>query len=114
MKVLVANLGSTSFKYRLFDLPSEKQLARGGIDRIGQTGPAIASRKSNRRVAAQHREEMKTQRADHAEAVRICLEQLTNPKLGLPEVGCRSRGDRIQGGLRGEARAACGWSTKSC
>ena len=36
MKILVANLGSTSFKYRLFDLPSEKQLARGGIDRIGQ------------------------------------------------------------------------------
>ena len=36
MKILVANLGSTSFKYRLFDLPSEAQLARGGIDRIGQ------------------------------------------------------------------------------
>ena len=36
MKVLVANLGSTSFKYRLFDLNTEEQLARGGIDRIGQ------------------------------------------------------------------------------
>jgi acetate kinase len=36
MKILVANLGSTSFKYRLFDLPAETQLARGGIDRIGQ------------------------------------------------------------------------------
>ena len=36
MKVLVANLGSTSFKYRLFDLEHETQLARGGIDRIGQ------------------------------------------------------------------------------
>ena len=38
MKVLVANLGSTSFKYRLFDLSDESQLARGGIDRIGQAG----------------------------------------------------------------------------
>ena len=30
MKILVANLGSTSFKYRLFDMADEKQLARGG------------------------------------------------------------------------------------
>ena len=35
MKILVANLGSTSFKYRLFDMAEEKQLARGGIERIG-------------------------------------------------------------------------------
>ena len=37
MKVLVANLGSTSFKYRLFDMsdPSEPLLARGAIERIG-------------------------------------------------------------------------------
>ena len=35
MKILVANLGSTSFKYRLFDMDSQRQLARGGIERIG-------------------------------------------------------------------------------
>ena len=35
MKILVANLGSTSFKYRLFDMDSRRQLARGGIERIG-------------------------------------------------------------------------------
>ena len=35
MKILVANLGSTSFKYRLFDMSDERQLARGGIERIG-------------------------------------------------------------------------------
>jgi acetate kinase len=35
MKVLVANLGSTSFKYRLFDMSDERQMARGGIERIG-------------------------------------------------------------------------------
>ena len=29
MKILVANLGSTSFKYRLFDMDSQRQLARG-------------------------------------------------------------------------------------
>ena len=35
MKILVANLGSTSFKYRLFDMDTEEQLARGGVERIG-------------------------------------------------------------------------------
>lgn len=35
MKILVANLGSTSFKFRLFDMDTEAQVARGGIDRIG-------------------------------------------------------------------------------
>ena len=36
MKILVANLGSTSFKYRLFDMQQERQLARGGVERIGE------------------------------------------------------------------------------
>jgi acetate kinase len=34
-KILVANIGSTSFKFRLFEMPSERLLARGGFDRIG-------------------------------------------------------------------------------
>jgi acetate kinase len=80
MKVLVANLGSTSFKYRLFDLPSEKQLARGGIDRIGQaTSNCFVEIEA---AGGPHREESKTRVADHAEAVRICLGQLTNPEWG--------------------------------
>jgi acetate kinase len=76
MKILVANLGSTSFKYRLFDLPAETQLARGGIERIGQSaGKCFAQ-------IGQRREETTRECADHAEAVRICLEQLTNPEWG--------------------------------
>jgi len=34
-KILVANIGSTSFKFRLFEMPSECVLAKGGIERIG-------------------------------------------------------------------------------
>ncbi len=34
-QILVANLGSTSFKFRLFDMPSERLLARGGFERLG-------------------------------------------------------------------------------
>lgn len=38
MKILVANLGSTSFKYKVFAMPAEGVLARGGMDRIGGQG----------------------------------------------------------------------------
>ena len=39
MNVLVANLGSTSFKYKLLDMDAEGEtLAKGGYERIGQAG----------------------------------------------------------------------------
>ncbi|MXW81399.1 MAG: acetate/propionate family kinase, partial [Gemmatimonadetes bacterium] len=38
MKILVSNLGSTSFKYKVFSMPEEVVLARGGMDRIGGQG----------------------------------------------------------------------------
>ena len=76
MKILVANLGSTSFKYRLFDLPSETQLARGGIDRIGQSASACFVE------IGTVREESTQPVPDHAAAVKICLDALTHPKTG--------------------------------
>lgn len=43
MKILVANLGSTSLKYRLFDFANdqERMLARGGIERVSDYAQAI-------------------------------------------------------------------------
>lgn len=45
MKILVANLGSTSLKYRLFDFPDgrERMLCRGGFERVSDYGAAIES-----------------------------------------------------------------------
>lgn len=76
MKVLVANLGSTSFKYRLFDMTDESQLARGGIDRIGQPASACFVEIGGRR------EETTLPVGDHAAAVRMCLDQLTHAEYG--------------------------------
>ena len=105
MKILVANLGSTSFKYRLFELssgehgpPDQKsaqddtalttkrchvqttqvgeQLARGGIDRIGQAESlCFVESGGERRETTRHI-------PDHAAAVGICLEQLTDADRG--------------------------------
>ena len=38
MKCLIPNIGSTSFKYRVLDMPSETVLAEGRVERIGQPG----------------------------------------------------------------------------
>jgi acetate kinase len=76
MKILVANLGSTSFKYRLLDMADERQLARGAIERIGSP-----ESKCTVEIGAARRE--RTARIpDHAAAVRQCLEQLTDPEIG--------------------------------
>jgi acetate kinase len=74
MKILVANLGSTSFKYRLFDMADERVLARGGVERIG------AEQSRCFVEAGGAREEATLAAKDHAAAVRLCLEQLSDPK----------------------------------
>lgn len=76
MKILVANLGSTSFKYRLFDMADERQLARGGIERIGSP-----ESKCFAEIGGQ-RQELVATIPDHAVAVRMCLQQLTDPSTG--------------------------------
>ncbi|MGV3607633.1 MAG: acetate/propionate family kinase [Planctomycetaceae bacterium] len=76
MKILVANLGSTSFKYRLFDMASEKQLARGGVERIGSPESPCFVEIGGKRT------DLKASVPDHAVAVRTCLEQLTDPVSG--------------------------------
>lgn len=78
MKILVANLGSTSFKYRLYDLDEpETLLARGGIERIGSENAKVKVHTSRGDV------ESVRPIADHGDAVRICLEQLTDPTSGV-------------------------------
>jgi acetate kinase len=76
-KVLVANLGSTSFKYRLFDMTDESQLARGAVDRIGSGQSSCVVE-----IGQQPRQQRTADVPDHAVAVRMCLEQLTDPEHG--------------------------------
>lgn len=94
MKVLVANLGSTSFKYRLFDMAAAgptatvhagaTQLARGGVERIGsELSPCSVE-------IGDHKSQLEMQVPHHGIAVRACIQQLTDP-----EQGCLSRPDEI-------------------
>ncbi|MCP4246191.1 MAG: acetate/propionate family kinase [bacterium] len=72
MNVLVVNLGSTSFKYRLFDMPDERVLARGGVEGVG----ASASRVYHRFGEADPFEQ-RCPIANQAEAVEACVGRLT-------------------------------------
>ena len=38
MKILVLNCGSSSIKYKLFEMESKEVIAQGGIEKIGMKG----------------------------------------------------------------------------
>ena len=77
MLILVANLGSTSFKYRLLDMSNERTLARGGVERIGDS--------LSRSVVTigDWTDERETPVPNHGVAVKACLDQLTDPTHGV-------------------------------
>lgn len=79
MKILVANLGSTSFKSRLYDLgdPGEPLLARAGVERVGQPLGKVKI------VTGAGEVEQEQPIPDHAEALRICLDRFTDPSQGV-------------------------------
>ena len=107
MKILVANLGSTSFKFRLFDMTNERQLARGGVERIGDERSdgyvEIGGRRTELQIAA----------ADHGAAIEACLAALTDPATGclssvadVAAIGFKTvHGGRV-------TRRAAAWTTK--
>ncbi|MEX0688629.1 MAG: acetate/propionate family kinase, partial [Pirellulales bacterium] len=86
MKILVANLGSTSFKYRLFDLPETAgeeggvELARGGVERIGAAESRVYA------VAGDAALETVMPVPDHAVALQAAVEQLTGADGPLASV----------------------------
>jgi acetate kinase len=86
MSILVANLGSTSFKYRLFDMATERELARGGVERIGSDNARCFVK------AGGVTEERHLAARDHAAAVRLCLEQLSDPRFGCQDAAAQLEG----------------------
>ncbi len=63
MKVLVVNCGSSSIKYQLFEMPEEKVLAKGLIEKIGETSSGSV--------------------ANHEQGMRLIIDSLTDKKKGV-------------------------------
>jgi acetate kinase len=72
-KVLVINCGSSSIKYRLFDMVDEKELASGLIERIGQPPAAIKHK------AAAWEHEGKEDIRDYDTGIRRIVQLLADP-----------------------------------
>lgn len=77
MKVLSVNAGSSTLKFRLYEMPEEKVIMKGAIERIGLEG----SNYSIQFNGEKYKEEVPLK--DHAEAVQVLLQKLLS--LGVIE-----------------------------
>ena len=76
MKILLVNAGSSSLKYQLLDMKTEKVVAKGNCEKIGLAGPFITFKANGK--------EMKFDGAkNHEEAISKVLEILTNKEYGV-------------------------------
>jgi acetate kinase len=77
MKILIANPGSSSMKCQLLEMPSERQIARVRIERVGSD--AAPTEWTDREGVTR---EATAPIPDRASAIRYVLEKLTDPETG--------------------------------
>lgn len=77
MKILVLNCGSSSIKYKLFEMDSKEVLAQGGVERIGLPGAFLKFTLDNNEKVILEREI-----PEHTVGIEFILETLTGDKYG--------------------------------
>ena len=70
MKLLSVNAGSSSLKFRLYEMPEEKLLMKGMFERIGLFGSCYSIRIGDEKISKD------VPLKDHNEAVKILLNEL--------------------------------------
>jgi len=77
MKALILNCGSSSIKYKLFDMESEAVIAQGGLERIGIPGSRL-------KLVDPKGEKVTIEKdiAGHEDGISMILSILTDGKLG--------------------------------
>ena len=93
MKILVVNAGSSSLKFKMFEMPSEEVLISGVFERIGIEGSFYTVKVNG------DKEEKKIELKDHKQAFEILVKELVDNNLveSLDEV--EAIGHRVvQGG----------------
>ena len=81
MKLLVSNVGSTSLKFKLFDMPEERVLCEAKIERVGSRDAAIMSYRSHLSGARFSAEGLCI--PSYAEGIALFLEKLTGDETGV-------------------------------
>lgn len=75
MKLLSVNAGSSSLKFRLYEMPEEKLLMKGMFERIGLFGSCYSIRIGEEKISKD------VPLKDHNEAVKILLDELINNRV---------------------------------
>ena len=78
MKVLVINCGSSSLKFQLIDVETEEVIVKGICDRIAIEGSRFVFSALNKETI-----DSKIVLKNHADAMKIILETLTDEKNGV-------------------------------
>lgn len=78
MKILVINAGSSSLKYQLIDMDTEKMIAKGNCERIGTDGSFIGHKTADGR---EFKKEIPM--PDHAKAFKAVSEALLSDEYGV-------------------------------
>ncbi len=77
MKILVLNCGSSSIKYKLYDMDNEAVLAQGGVERIGIENAFIKVKLDNG-----EKKQIFRDLPTHKEGVALVFEVLLDPEIG--------------------------------
>jgi len=77
MKVLVVNCGSSSIKYKLFEMPDENPVAKGVVDRIGKATSKITHTVGDKKI------ELTEAIKNHDAGLKRVLEMLSDKKTGV-------------------------------
>ena len=75
MKLLSVNAGSSSLKFRLYEMPEEKLLMKGMFERIGLFGSCYSIRIGEEKISKD------VPLKDHNEAVKILLDELISNRV---------------------------------
>ncbi len=78
MKILVINAGSSSLKYQLIDMDTEKVLAKGLCERIGIDGSKL-----NHTPDGGEKQVIEKNMKDHSDAIKMVLDALTDANYGV-------------------------------
>ena len=77
MKILVINCGSSSIKYKLYDMESRTVLAAGGMEKIGLETSFLKLK-----AADGYSKQIKVKITNHEQGINFILAQLTDPGHG--------------------------------
>lgn len=96
MKILVINCGSSSIKYKLYEMDDKSVLAAGGIEKIGLEGSFLKTKINGETKI------IESPCPTHTEGIKLMFDTLLNPMYGaiksLDEIG--AAGHRIVAGGR--------------